>query len=598
MIISVSGVPEDSISAAKWTRTLHIFLCVKACIWARSRHLRPLELLLDVVEARLGSIEAGLVHVFVKKYTVALILASSCSSTMSKILRILTLIEEAERRFIMKVGTICRAHLWFHSGLSLVSWLLEILRAKLSAFDHLRGGADLTLNLWLEDSIGLELLDLLVELDGLLEGISFLHYILVFDRDHSVVHIRWKLIFLGLLLVFKAGVSSSKWIHLVTLADLVAKGSHFIFHKLVVQIWAGARIVSDLLWNAFEEITARNWLIWRLWLTFVKIFNRLVFVKETDALLVNVARGLLVFATTARREVSTHLVVGGHILAWRGILKTGWVLERRFGNISVEQGDSVSDSSELGVNRSLNDILGFPGVTIVILRAWIVNSVKISLVLGCESISLRVEYVLALGTGLDFLKIFNNLSLLERSALDWLRNMLNGRGWSIELPDLLELSLQGFLFIWLFLGGSESKFQLGWLIFRNIYFDFVVTGAKRQLRLSLEYIIFLFLLIHFLYIDLHELIWLQGFARLDLTLYLRRLVGLWRVQNLIVKLNFVFEALTAAVEELDPFLFIAVDRDLGLLRLEGPPLLIIVQGLDHLGFLGQRRFPCINWDGI
>ena len=153
-----------------------------------------------------------------------------------------------------------------------------------------------------------------------------------------------------------------------------------------------------------------------------------MFVKETDALLVNVARGLLVFATTARREVSTHLVVGGHILAWRGILKTGWVLERRFGNISVEQGDSVSDSSELGVNRSLNDILGFPSVTIVILRAWIVNSVKISLVLGCESISLRVEYVLALGTSLDFLKIFNNLSLLERSALDWLRNLLNGRG--------------------------------------------------------------------------------------------------------------------------------------------------------------------------
>ena len=57
------------------------------------------------------------------------------------------------------------------------------------------------------------------------------------------------------------------------------------------------------------------------------------------------------------------------------------------------------------------------------------------------------------------------------------------------------------------------------------------------------------------------------------------------VQNLIVKLDFVFEALLAPVELFDSLLLITIDGNLGLFRLKGPALLIINERLSHASFL-------------
>ena len=66
------------------------------------------------------------------------------------------------------------------------------------------------------------------------------------------------------------------------------------------------------------------------------------------------------------------------------------------------------------------------------------------------------------------------------------------------------------------------------------------------------------------------------------------------VQNLIVKLDFILEALLATIELLDPLLLVPIDGDFGLLRLESPTLLIVYHGLSHPRFLGNRHLMCVN----
>ena len=55
-------------------KALHGLLRVEACIGPRSRHFRALRLILRVVKARLGRIEAGLRHVVRQQHAVALVL--------------------------------------------------------------------------------------------------------------------------------------------------------------------------------------------------------------------------------------------------------------------------------------------------------------------------------------------------------------------------------------------------------------------------------------------------------------------------------------------------------------------------------------------
>ena len=67
------------------------------------------------------------------------------------------------------------------------------------------------------------------------------------------------------------------------------------------------------------------------------------------------------------------------------------------------------------------------------------------------------------------------------------------------------------------------------------------------------------------------------------------------VQNLIVKLDFILEALFATIELLDSLLLVPIDANFGLLRLESPTLLIVNHGLSHPSFLGDRHLMCVNW---
>ena len=85
---------------------------------------------------------------------------------------------------------------------------------------------------------------------------------------------------------------------------------------------------------------------------------------------------------------------------------------------------------------------------------------------------------------------------------------------------------------------------------------------------------------HLLYIDLHEFIRLNSLTQFQL-FFLRRCTVIEAkvifIQDLVVELYLVLQALAATVEIIDPFLFGAVDRDLGLLRFESPTLLVVEQ---------------------
>ena len=59
------------------TQALHILLRVEASVRAWTRHLRALDLVLDVVEARLGGVEARFSHVVRQQHVVASVLTLS-----------------------------------------------------------------------------------------------------------------------------------------------------------------------------------------------------------------------------------------------------------------------------------------------------------------------------------------------------------------------------------------------------------------------------------------------------------------------------------------------------------------------------------------
>ena len=77
--------------------------------------------------------------------------------------------------------------------------------------------------------------------------------------------------------------------------------------------------------------------------------------------------------------------------------------------------------------------------------------------------------------------------------------------------------------------------------------------------MCLKDIVLLLLLIHFLDIDLHQLVWFDCFASVDFTLRLGRGASFCRVQDLIVELDLVFQSLTTSIKQLDSLFFIAID---------------------------------------
>ena len=73
-VVSARCVLEDWVTLWR-TQTLHILLSVEASIGARAWNLGALQLLFDIVEARLCCIEARLSHMVRKEHVVACVLA-------------------------------------------------------------------------------------------------------------------------------------------------------------------------------------------------------------------------------------------------------------------------------------------------------------------------------------------------------------------------------------------------------------------------------------------------------------------------------------------------------------------------------------------
>ena len=73
-VVSARRVLEDGVTFWR-TQTLHILLRVEASVGAWARNLGALQLFFNVVEARLGSIEARFAHMVGKEHVVACVLA-------------------------------------------------------------------------------------------------------------------------------------------------------------------------------------------------------------------------------------------------------------------------------------------------------------------------------------------------------------------------------------------------------------------------------------------------------------------------------------------------------------------------------------------
>ena len=109
-----------------------------------------------------------------------------------------------------------------------------------------------------------------MKLYGLLESITLLHHLLIFDTDHTIIHVNSHFILetAVLLLILKSSLTRSKWIHLIALAYLVTQSLHLILHELVVQVGSRSWILSYLFGDTLKEVTVDRRLIGtgRFWL--------------------------------------------------------------------------------------------------------------------------------------------------------------------------------------------------------------------------------------------------------------------------------------------------------------------------------------------
>ena len=103
-----------------------------------------------------------------------------------------------------------------------------------------------------------------------------------------------------------------------------------------------------------------------------------------------------------------------------------------------------------------------------------------------------------------------------------------------------------------------------------------------QLLLRTEYVIFLLLLVHLLYVDLHVLIRLNCLASVELAFKLGRYLVFRGIENLVVELDLVLQTVLASIKKFDALLFVTIDGDFRFLGLERPALLIVVKRFVHL----------------
>ena len=241
MVVSIRCIAENCISFPFWTAMMLVWKCVKTrlcSIGAWSRHLRLLFLILKVVESWLCRVEAwfcGTLWIIVFTWAhladiIHLVLAVAVVEYSSTATIIRRLFKRHCRVECLVFDVRCTAH-------SLTRPCVGGLVHLFASYDDTLGGLGLelwngavTLNIWLKNRVRLHLLQLFMLVKGLLECGTLLHDLFVFDRDHSVVHVGGHLWIFLLLLVVKARFCCSKWILLISLADLKAKCAYFILH--------------------------------------------------------------------------------------------------------------------------------------------------------------------------------------------------------------------------------------------------------------------------------------------------------------------------------------------------------------------------------
>ena len=103
------------------------------------------------------------------------------------------------------------------------------------------------LNYRLEVCVWLHVLHLLMQFDSLLESVSLVPHIFIFNRDHSIVHVSAEITLFRRFLVVEARIAGTEWIPLIALAYLEGQSPHLVFHELIVKITARAWVLADLL---------------------------------------------------------------------------------------------------------------------------------------------------------------------------------------------------------------------------------------------------------------------------------------------------------------------------------------------------------------
>ena len=202
------------------TRPLHVLLRIESLVRPWSRDLCLLDLLFSVVKSRLSGIETRLAQMLRQKHIVANILAHARWGVWVNWTNAWFIEQTDWRPFVNRVERWLRIlHCCAHRCACLVSWLVKLNWACLYHFFR-----RWTISFYFrpKNSIRLQVLNLLVQLNSFLECISLFHNFSVFYWNHPIVHICWQFIFLDLFLVLKARVSRSEGIHLVTLAHLEA----------------------------------------------------------------------------------------------------------------------------------------------------------------------------------------------------------------------------------------------------------------------------------------------------------------------------------------------------------------------------------------
>ena len=208
-----------------------------------------------------------------QKNGVAWVLADCSTRRIGRIVWVLTFIEHAKCTTLL---TIDRFEGWIKVGVvvgcachtCLICRLLEVISTWSNRFTFIAWWT-LPRYVWFEDRVWHHVLHLFMQLNSFLESVSLIHDILVFHRNHSIVHVYGLNLSLGLFLILEAGISCSKWVHLIPLAYLIAQSSHFVSHQLVVKIRSWPRILTNLLWNAFKEVSTYHRL--EIWLRFVPV---------------------------------------------------------------------------------------------------------------------------------------------------------------------------------------------------------------------------------------------------------------------------------------------------------------------------------------